>query len=55
MMASCPDQSNISLLYGSSRLDRASLNHLRNMSSVSIISAKPAWLIFTVETIEGGF
>ncbi len=32
----------------------ACLNHLRNMASVSIISVKPAWLIFTVETIEGG-
>src|SRR5882757_1649209 len=40
--------------YGSRRLDRACLNHLRNISSVSIISVKPALLIFTVETIEGG-
>ena len=40
--------------YGSRRFDRACLNHLRNMSSVSIISVKPALLIFTVETIEGG-
>jgi hypothetical protein len=40
--------------YGSRRLDRAFLNHLRNISSVSIISVKPALLIFTVETIEGG-
>ena len=42
------------MLYGSRRFDRACLNHLRNMSSVSIISVKPALLIFTVETIEGG-
>jgi len=54
MMALCADQSSISLRYGSRRLDRARLNHLRNMSSVSIISVKPALLIFTVETIEGG-
>src|ERR1700759_31378 len=40
--------------YGSSRSSRACLNHFRNMSSVSIISVKPARLIFTVETIEGG-
>ena len=40
--------------YGSSRLSRACVNHFRNMSSVSIISVKPARLIFTVETIEGG-
>ena len=33
---------------------RACLNHFRNMASVSIISVKPAWLIFTVETIAGG-
>ena len=32
----------------------ACLNHFRNTSSVSIISVKPARLIFTVETIEGG-
>jgi len=30
------------------------LNHFWNIASVSIISVKPAWLIFTVETIEGG-
>ncbi|MET3261319.1 hypothetical protein ABIF38_002825 [Bradyrhizobium japonicum] len=40
--------------YGSSRLAFASLNHLWNIASVSIISVKPAWLIFTVETIDGG-
>ena len=39
---------------GNNRLARAWLNHLRNMASVSIISVKPAWLIFTVETIAGG-
>jgi hypothetical protein len=39
---------------GSSRSCFACLNHFRNMSSVSIISVKPARLIFTVETIEGG-
>ena len=54
MMASCADQSSVSLRYGSRRLDRARLNHLQNMSSVSIISVKPALLILTVETIEGG-
>lgn len=42
------------LHYGNSRLFLACLNHFRNMSSVSIISVKPARLIFTVETIEGG-
>jgi hypothetical protein len=41
-------------VYCSSRCFRASANHFRNMSSVSIISVKPARLIFTVETIEGG-
>jgi hypothetical protein len=53
-MASCADQSSVSLRYGNRRLNRARLNHFRNMSSVSIISVKPALLIFTVETIEGG-
>ena len=42
------------LVLGSSRLARAWANHLRNIASVSIISVKPAWLIFTVETIDGG-
>ena len=42
------------LTRAASRLARAWLNHLRNIASVSIISVKPAWLIFTVETIDGG-
>jgi hypothetical protein len=41
-------------IYGSNRLARARPNHFRNIASVSIISVKPAWLIFTVETIDGG-
>ena len=40
--------------YGSNRSAFAWRNHFRNMSSVSIISVKPARLIFTVDTIEGG-
>src|SRR5437016_701736 len=36
--------------YGSRRLERACPNHFWNIASVSIISVKPAWLIFTVET-----
>ena len=39
--------------YGNKRRAFASANHFRNIASVSIISVKPAWLIFTVETIEG--
>ncbi|MFY0010828.1 hypothetical protein ABTP68_19510, partial [Acinetobacter baumannii] len=39
---------------GNRRLALASVNHFRNIASVSIISVKPAWLIFTVETIDGG-
>ena len=39
---------------GNSRCSRACLNHFLNIASVSIISVKPAWLIFTVETIDGG-
>src|SRR5579859_1260841 len=49
-----PDHARSRDVYGSSLLSLACLNHLRNMSSVSIISVKPARLIFTVETIDGG-
>jgi hypothetical protein len=51
--ATIPDISALVLRQGSSRCSFACLNHFRNMSSVSIISVKPARLIFTVETIEG--
>ena len=40
--------------YGNNLSSFACRNHFLNMSSVSIISVKPARLIFTVETIEGG-
>jgi len=41
-------------LKGNNLSSFACLNHFRNTSSVSIISVKPARLIFTVETIDGG-
>ena len=40
--------------YGSKRSSFACLNHFLNIASVSIISVNPAWLIFTVETMDGG-
>ena len=39
---------------GNRRFCWNTLNHLRNISSVSITSWKPAWAILMVETMAGG-